>query len=176
MLKCYNDKFKFKADQMLKTDCQYRMAWQSNKIDIKLFSLIILLLSLSFFKTFLSGISKLINLYSDTVYWNEIHFDEKGRYVICSSDTPGKVTQWTPSDFNARSTVHEYGGQFMLQMNNGFFIIRMKQIKILREVKRRFNLVLMFQLSCFLVQNMQNEEEKIDCFERGKWLCYLNNE
>ncbi|KAH9495028.1 Dipeptidyl aminopeptidase BIII, partial [Bulinus truncatus] len=48
--------------------------------------------------------------FSDTVYWNEIHFDEKGRYVICSSDKSGHVVQWTPPDFNARSTVHEYGG------------------------------------------------------------------
>ncbi|CAL1527802.1 unnamed protein product [Lymnaea stagnalis] len=48
--------------------------------------------------------------FSDTVYWNEIHFDEKGRYVICSSNKPGEKTQWTPSDLNARSTVHEYGG------------------------------------------------------------------
>uniref|UniRef100_A0A0B7BG74 Peptidase S9 prolyl oligopeptidase catalytic domain-containing protein n=2 Tax=Arion vulgaris TaxID=1028688 RepID=A0A0B7BG74_9EUPU len=48
--------------------------------------------------------------FSDTVYWNEIHFDEKGRYVICSSDKSGNITYWTPPDFNARSTVHEYGG------------------------------------------------------------------
>lgn len=48
--------------------------------------------------------------FSDTVYWNEIHFDEKGRYVICSSDKPGNITAWTPPEFNARTTVHEYGG------------------------------------------------------------------
>ncbi|KAK6997554.1 Dipeptidyl aminopeptidase BIII [Biomphalaria glabrata] len=48
--------------------------------------------------------------FSDTVYWTEIHFQEQGRYVICSSDQNGQVVQWTPKDFNARSTVHEYGG------------------------------------------------------------------
>lgn len=48
--------------------------------------------------------------FSDIVYWNEIHFQEGGRYVICSADKSGKVTQWTPAGFNARSTVHEYGG------------------------------------------------------------------
>ncbi|RUS69177.1 hypothetical protein EGW08_023062 [Elysia chlorotica] len=48
--------------------------------------------------------------FSDIVYWNEVHFNEDGRYVICSADKSGNITQWTPRNFNARSTVHEYGG------------------------------------------------------------------
>ncbi|GFO14073.1 prolyl tripeptidyl peptidase-like [Plakobranchus ocellatus] len=48
--------------------------------------------------------------FSDSVYWNEIHFSEGGRYVVCSSDKAGNITQWTPPGFSARSTIHEYGG------------------------------------------------------------------
>ncbi|XP_005101732.1 acylamino-acid-releasing enzyme [Aplysia californica] len=48
--------------------------------------------------------------FSDNAYWNEIHADEGGRYVICSSDAAGNIVQWTPKEFNARTTVHEYGG------------------------------------------------------------------
>ncbi|XP_059156263.1 uncharacterized protein LOC131941214 isoform X3 [Physella acuta] len=48
--------------------------------------------------------------FSDQVYWNEVRFNEQGRYVICSCDLEGKITEWTPKGFNARSLVHEYGG------------------------------------------------------------------
>ncbi|KAK7504783.1 hypothetical protein BaRGS_00003811, partial [Batillaria attramentaria] len=45
------------------------------------------------------------------VYWTEIRFEEKGRYVVCSANKQtGKIQEWTPSGFNARTTVHEYGG------------------------------------------------------------------
>lgn len=47
----------------------------------------------------------------DTVYWTEMRYEEQGRYVICSYN---KVTnshhEWTPKDFSARTSVHEYGG------------------------------------------------------------------
>jgi len=60
--------------------------------------------------------------FSDLVYWNEVHSDEGGRYVVCSSDAQGNVTQWTPKDFNARTTVHEYGGgDFMVHRGVVYF-------------------------------------------------------
>ena len=50
--------------------------------------------------------------HTDKVYWNEIRPDEGGRYVICSSDAEGNhVEQWTQREFNARTIVHEYGGE-----------------------------------------------------------------
>lgn len=48
--------------------------------------------------------------FSNKVFWNEIHSDEGGRYVICSTSDAGKLVEWTPAGFNARTTVHEYGG------------------------------------------------------------------
>ncbi|PVD25820.1 hypothetical protein C0Q70_13483 [Pomacea canaliculata] len=48
---------------------------------------------------------------TDYVYWSEIHYEEKGRYVICSANREtGEQKQWTPINFSARTTVHEYGG------------------------------------------------------------------
>ncbi|XP_076464668.1 dipeptidyl-peptidase 5-like isoform X2 [Babylonia areolata] len=48
---------------------------------------------------------------TDTVYWTELRFEEQGRYVICSFNTStNSFQEWTPKDFSARTTVHEYGG------------------------------------------------------------------
>ena len=47
---------------------------------------------------------------ADCVYWTEMRFAEQGRYVVCSSNSGKDITEWTPHDFNARTTVHEYGG------------------------------------------------------------------
>ena len=43
------------------------------------------------------------------VYWSEMRPDEKGRCVVveCSD---GEIRDCTPAGFNARTTVHEYGG------------------------------------------------------------------
>jgi len=50
-------------------------------------------------------------VYSDTVYWSELRYDEGGRYVICSKKEGVEGFQsWTPEGFNARTRVHEYGG------------------------------------------------------------------
>lgn len=45
-----------------------------------------------------------------TVYWSEMRPDEGGRYVICSKTGGCDITEWTPASYNARTTVHEYGG------------------------------------------------------------------
>jgi hypothetical protein len=50
-------------------------------------------------------------LFSDTVYWSELRYDEGGRYVVCSHKVGQEGFQtWTPKEFNARTRVHEYGG------------------------------------------------------------------
>jgi len=43
------------------------------------------------------------------VYWSEMRPDEKGRYVVVEH-LDGKIRDCTPIGFNARTTVHEYGG------------------------------------------------------------------
>ncbi len=44
------------------------------------------------------------------VYWNELRPREAGRNVIARRTQDGEVTDITPSGFNARTRVHEYGG------------------------------------------------------------------
>lgn len=46
----------------------------------------------------------------DTVYWIETRPEEAGRYVIVRRTPDGKIDDVLPAPFNARTTVHEYGG------------------------------------------------------------------
>jgi dipeptidyl aminopeptidase/acylaminoacyl peptidase len=44
------------------------------------------------------------------LYWIESRPNEAGRYVIIRCEPNGRVTECIPSDYSARTTVHEYGG------------------------------------------------------------------
>jgi dipeptidyl aminopeptidase/acylaminoacyl peptidase len=46
----------------------------------------------------------------DTVYWIETRPEEAGRCVIVRRTPDGKIEDMLPAPFNARTTVHEYGG------------------------------------------------------------------
>ena len=51
-----------------------------------------------------------IRLDGNDVYWIERRPQELGRKVIVRCSANGNVTDVTPSSFNARTRVHEYGG------------------------------------------------------------------
>jgi dipeptidyl aminopeptidase/acylaminoacyl peptidase len=44
------------------------------------------------------------------LYWAESHPAEAGRYAIMHQAQDGRISEVTPPDFYARTTVHEYGG------------------------------------------------------------------
>jgi dipeptidyl aminopeptidase/acylaminoacyl peptidase len=46
----------------------------------------------------------------DDLYWIEMRPSEGGRSVIVKRDSAARITDVTPSGFNARTRVHEYGG------------------------------------------------------------------
>lgn len=46
----------------------------------------------------------------EDIYWIEMRPTENGRYVIVRRSSDGGATDVTPSPFNARTRVHEYGG------------------------------------------------------------------
>ncbi len=46
----------------------------------------------------------------DDIYWIEGRPKEGGRYTIMRRSSGGTITECTPPDFYARTTVHEYGG------------------------------------------------------------------
>jgi dipeptidyl aminopeptidase/acylaminoacyl peptidase len=51
-----------------------------------------------------------ITLEGEDVYWREIRPAEGGRYVVVQRMPDGRKTDRTPSSFNVRTRVHEYGG------------------------------------------------------------------
>ncbi|HET9223360.1 MAG TPA: S9 family peptidase, partial [Roseiflexaceae bacterium] len=51
-----------------------------------------------------------LTLDGDDIYWIEMRPAEGGRYVIVRRTPDGQVADVTPAGFNARTTVHEYGG------------------------------------------------------------------
>ena len=51
-----------------------------------------------------------IHIDGDDVYWIEKREDEEGRNVIIKKDENGNVTDVIPNKFNAKTSVHEYGG------------------------------------------------------------------
>jgi dipeptidyl aminopeptidase/acylaminoacyl peptidase len=48
------------------------------------------------------------------IYWSELHPKEGGRIVVVRETPAGSRTELTPSPFNARTRVHEYGGHAYL--------------------------------------------------------------
>jgi dipeptidyl aminopeptidase/acylaminoacyl peptidase len=51
-----------------------------------------------------------VEIDGDDVYWAEMRPTEGGRYVIVRRTPDGRMLDVTPSPFNARTRVHEYGG------------------------------------------------------------------
>jgi dipeptidyl aminopeptidase/acylaminoacyl peptidase len=51
-----------------------------------------------------------ITLDGDDIYWIEMRPAEGGRYVVVRRAPDGQIADVTPAGFNARTTVHEYGG------------------------------------------------------------------
>jgi dipeptidyl aminopeptidase/acylaminoacyl peptidase len=58
----------------------------------------------------------------DNIYWVEMRPGEGGRSVIVKRDSQGQVKDVTPSGFNARTRVHEYGGgDYAVRDGNVYF-------------------------------------------------------
>ncbi len=55
------------------------------------------------------GLGEIV-LDGEDVYWVEARPSEAGRYVIARLTPNGRAEDMTPAPFNARTTVHEYGG------------------------------------------------------------------
>ena len=63
-------------------------------------------------KSIASGGLKLseIRVDGDDIYWLECRPQESGRYVIVRCEKNGLISDVFPETFNARNSVHEYGG------------------------------------------------------------------
>ncbi len=64
-----------------------------------------------------------ISVFQDDVYWIEMRPQEKGRYVIVKQTPDGQQMDAIPSEFSARTRVHEYGGGSYLMTEKGLVFI-----------------------------------------------------
>jgi dipeptidyl aminopeptidase/acylaminoacyl peptidase len=63
-----------------------------------------------------------VRLDGEEVYWSELRPTEAGRTVVVRYTPNGQITDVTPSPFNVRSRVHEYGGgAYTLHQDSVYF-------------------------------------------------------
>ncbi|MFM7573334.1 MAG: S9 family peptidase, partial [Snowella sp.] len=59
----------------------------------------------------------------DDLYWSESRPTEKGRNVLVKRDRNGTTEDLTPTTFNVRTRVHEYGGgSFLIEKETTYFV------------------------------------------------------
>ncbi len=74
-----------------------------------------------------------IVLDGEDVYWIEMRPSEKGRYVVVKSGPDGRVTDLTPPPFNARTRVHEYGGDSLTVTDGTVFFTNYTDQRLYRQ-------------------------------------------
>ncbi len=85
------------------------------------------------FETFGLGYIGPITLDGEDTYWNESRSAEGGRYVIMRRSSEGKIIDVTPSTFNARTTVHEYGGAPFIVSNGTVYFSNFADQRLYRQ-------------------------------------------
>jgi len=67
------------------------------------------------------------------VYWLELRPKEGGRYVVVRRSPDGRTSDVTPPVFNARTTVHEYGGGSYLPANGVLYFSNFEDQRLYRQ-------------------------------------------
>jgi dipeptidyl aminopeptidase/acylaminoacyl peptidase len=75
-----------------------------------------------------------LKLDSDTVYWIEGRPSEGGRNAIACCIATGQISDITPSPFNARTRVHEYGGGSYLAAAGSLYFSNFADQRLYRQV------------------------------------------
>jgi dienelactone hydrolase len=70
----------------------------------------------------------------EDLYWLEARPQEKGRNVLVRKDVNGKIEDITPSGFNVRTRVHEYGGGAVLIQDGVIYFCNDSDQCIYRQV------------------------------------------
>lgn len=79
------------------------------------------------------GLGSIVLDNQDT-YWIEARATEAGRNVIVRSSTDGKITDVTPSPFNVRNRVHEYGGGSFTVKDGIIYFSNFSDRRIYRQI------------------------------------------
>jgi dipeptidyl aminopeptidase/acylaminoacyl peptidase len=74
-----------------------------------------------------------IALDGSDIYWIESRPAEGGRYVIVRMSSQGEIEAITPSPFNARTRVHEYGGGTYVVLNQRVFFSDFADQRLYRQ-------------------------------------------
>ncbi len=67
------------------------------------------------------------------VYWGELRPSEGGRAVVIRRTTDGNVKDVTPQGYNARTTVHEYGGRPYLAVDGTIYFSNFSDQRLYRQ-------------------------------------------
>ena len=67
------------------------------------------------------------------IYWIEMRPNEGGRYVIVQRMPDGTISDMTPTPFNARTRVHEYGGGAYTVSDGTIYFTNFKDQRIYRQ-------------------------------------------
>lgn len=92
----------------------------------------------------------------EDVYWIERRPQEKGRGVIIKRSKNGETTEVNPSEYNARTRVHEYGGGDYLVHNGVVYFTNFADQNI------------------YEIANSQNGEWRIKNLTNTKDICYAD--
>lgn len=74
-----------------------------------------------------------VRLDGDDIYWIERRPQEGGRKVVVRYSPDGTVTDLTPSPFNARTRVHEYGGGDFAVLNGSIVFANFADQRLYRQ-------------------------------------------
>jgi dipeptidyl aminopeptidase/acylaminoacyl peptidase len=71
----------------------------------------------------------------NSIYWTETRPDEEGRNAIVRCDDQGNIKDLNSRPYNARSTVHEYGGGAFTVSDNIVYFSNYQDQRIYRQVR-----------------------------------------
>jgi len=77
--------------------------------------------------------NQMIRWDGDDLYWSELRPYEGGRIVVCRRGADGKIADVTPTGFNARSRVHEYGDGHYAVTGGTVFFTNFKDQRLYRQ-------------------------------------------
>jgi dipeptidyl aminopeptidase/acylaminoacyl peptidase len=72
------------------------------------------------------------NIFDNDFYWQELRPKEGGRLVVVRRSPDGKTVELTPEPFNARTRVHEYGGQAYTVKNGTLYFSNFSDQRLYR--------------------------------------------
>jgi dipeptidyl aminopeptidase/acylaminoacyl peptidase len=74
-----------------------------------------------------------VNLDGEDIYWIEMRPKEGGRNVLVRRTKDGKTSDITPSPFNVRTRVHEYGGGSFIVVNGTIYFSNFADQRLYRQ-------------------------------------------